>query len=302
MTSKKLPIHKQLRSPESPKKAKPKKTKAVVAGFTKAEKHQTVPGYVTALRSDGTVNIRINGDRFRGVPTMESYDIRHVGDKVTVLKSGPQYLVVGKVASDDITVMPTIFPTTFVEWSWGINNGKSDKRLWIGDQGSGYRVGRKSERFPTNDADYFARLGICYYNGSEPNLMNNPADTNKQIDLYFERDEWDGGFDGPASFTLFGVKNTGYFPADPTFGSLNYNTGLNPSSIDFTLEPGEMKIITLPDTWRNNIGAATLDANTIRGFVVEPSGSSISAQDVNTHTYGVFLPSISGGLRIFNPS
>lgn len=289
------PVHQQKkRSPEA-SKIKVKKTKALIKN-AKPQQSKAVTGYVTALRSDNTVNIRINGDRFRGVPTMDTYDPRSVGDKVQVIKHGSQYIVMGKLSSDDLDVSPTIFPVDYAQWTWGVDRGAGDKRLWIESEGNGFRVGRRSELFPVNDWDYFARLGIGFYNGSS-NLMTGPADTTKQIDVYVERDDWDDGYEGAATFTLFGVKNDS-MPSSPQ--SLQYQTTLNPGSIDFTLEPGEMKIITLPDTWRNNIGG-TVGADTIRGFVIEPAGSSNQPTDVNSHTFGIFT-TLTGGLRIFSPS
>lgn len=292
MTSRK-PIHKQLSSPESPKKPKVRKTKAVLKAAKNQPKNM-VTGTVSALRADGTVNVSINGFRYQGVPTMADYTPRNIGDRVMVHRQGGQLMVLGKVGSDDFAAAPGIYITNWAIYSWGVAMGTNDKALNYGLE----QVGRKSERFPVNDADYMARLAFSYYVSSSPNTMNGPADLTKNIDIYLERDEWDGGYDGPAGFTLFAIKNDA-LPADPS--GLQYQTGLTTPSIDFTLEPGEMKIITLPDDWRNSIGATTLDANSIRGFVIEPQGQSIAPFDVSEYTYGLFT-AMSGALRIYNQS
>lgn len=287
------PVHKQLSTPESNKKPRIKHTKKVIAYARGNAAQKMLKGTVTALRSDNTANIKIQGQRFNGVPLANfggtGVNALNVGDGVWVHHSGSQYLIFGKQNSDDLTNAPTIFPVAFPQWTWGVSDGLGDKTSY----GGYMTVGRKTEKFPANDADYLLRLGIQYYDGVN-NLMTGPADLVKQIDLFLERSEWDGGYDGPASFTLFGVKNDA-MPLDPA--NLVYQTTLVPASIDVTIEPGEMKIITLPDTWRNNIGG-TVGVDTIRGFVIEPQGSSIKASSLSQHTYGQFLASISGGLLI----
>lgn len=295
MTSK-LPLHKQLGSPENPKKPRPKKTKAVIRGSKNSRTY--VSGIVTALRSDGTVNVRIGGMRFNGVPTLETYDIRSVNDKVSIIKAGSQYIVLGKLGSDDMIPNPTVYPKSTAQWTWGAGGGASDHRMWVGDS----RVGRQSERFPISDSDYYARWGICYFDGST-NTLNGPADLVKQIDVYVERDEWDDGYEGAASFAMYGfVQQTGFLPED--IRTLAYNTTIVPNSIQFTLEPGEFKVLTLPDTWRNNIGAGSVSADTIRGFVIEPGVGGDKKRipaNINLHTYGRFV-GISGAVRIYDTS
>src|ERR1044072_4956421 len=172
-----LPIRKQGKSPEV-KKTKPKKTKATIRNSA-ATKSKLIVGFVTGLRSDNTVNIRINGDRFRGVPTMDTYDPRAVGDKVSIIKHGSQYIVMGKVSSDDLDVTPTICPKDYGQWTWGVNKGLSDRRMFIEYEVYGWRVGRKSEQFPVSDTDYFVRLGIGYWDGAN-NVMTGPAAPPKQ--------------------------------------------------------------------------------------------------------------------------
>lgn len=248
---------------------------------------------VTALRYDGTVNIRMNGDRYQGVPTMAEYDPRSVGDKVRVLfQNSGNPLVLGKLASDDLTAQPTIFPYEVASWTWGVDGGASDKYV----SGRLSVVGRQSEQFPTTAGDHYLRMGIGYWNGSA-NLMNGPADLEKNIDIYLERDEWDDGYEGGSRFSLFPIRND-QLPKDPSPGSLNYQTSLGPSSVDFTLEPGELKVVTLPEEWRNSIGAVTLDSTSIRGFIIEPQSTSVSPEDVNSHTYGKFTP-LTGALRMY---
>lgn len=290
------PVHKKRSNSPEAKKPKAKRTKAVVHR-SKVHQSKLLTGIVTALRADGSVNIRINGNRFQGVPTQESYDIRSIGDKVTVMKTGAQYMVMGKVGSDDLAAVPNVLPTTYLQYSFGINKGVDDRRLYIELMDGGYRVGRKSEQFPVSEFDIMAQLAIGYYSTS--NAMNSYSNAHPtyQIDFMAERSEWDDGYEGPASFTLFAIKNDA-LPESPS--SLSYQTTLNPASIDFTLEPGELKIITLPDTWRNNI-AATLSSASIRGFVIQPAGTSMSPEDISRYSYGMLTP-LTGTLRIADSS
>jgi hypothetical protein len=289
-----MPLHKaatKYSSPESSKKPKPVKyvSKYMVKGgqstgitFRSAQ--------VTALRYDGTVNLLMNGHRYQGVPTMAEYDPRNVGDKVRVVfQNNGNPLVLGKIASDDFTAAPTIFPAEYQTWTWAIGTTNQLNKFI---SGIGNIVGRKSEKQPVNDADYYLRLGIGYWNGTT-NIMNGPADTVKNIDIYLERDEWDEGYEGGAAFTLFAA---GYneLPMNP--GA--YQTWMTPGSIDFTLEPGELKIITLPESWRNSIGASSLNSTSIRSFVIEPQSSAPNVGSTNAHAYGRFT-NLTGALRIY---
>lgn len=276
--------------------SKSKPAQKVKKAFKNERKTSYHTAKVTALRNDGTVNLAYGGIRHMGVPTMASYDPRAVGDRVHILLStGGHMIVLGKVGSDDRLEQPTIFPVDVRTYTWGRPGG--DRYTPAGPGMGLFDVGRASENFPVGSYDTYRQGAFTYWDGTN-NLMTGPATLEKNIDLYLERDEWEvayDGYEGPSYFTLWPLKNNG-LPHRPQ--ELEFQDSLSVTRIDFTLEPGEVQVIQLPEVWRNNIGAAVVDSDTIKSFLVTPRAKSTYAGDAGARTYG-YMTTLTGGLRIY---
>jgi len=258
------------------------------------EDTQVRTGTVTAVRWDGTVNLQLGGQQFPGVACASSYSSRASGDRVQVIMHGGMPFVLGAIGEDPNAPAPEIFTTDQIQYTWGRNNSIGQEiRMYVND-GQEQRVGRPGSNDPTYPGDQFYQVAYSYYNGSV-NIMNGPADLVQQIDLFLGRDDWDSGDPGPAYLSLWPHKEDA-LPSDPQ--ALDIAASADPGNIDFTLEAGEMKVITLPDQWRDNIGATTLDANSIRGFVIRPAaaGTMPAAMD---NSYAL-LTNITCALRIYS--
>lgn len=90
-------------------------------GGAAALRHQGQQEYiatVTALWSNGAVNLLIKGGALRGVPAIESYQPRAVGDKVIVRVTRAGWYVVGKTGSITTeTVADAVVPPDVAD-SW----------------------------------------------------------------------------------------------------------------------------------------------------------------------------------------
>lgn len=275
-----------------PSRSKPSKA---FAQSMKADTNATVvkTGTVTAVRWDGTVNLQMGGLRFIGVACAQSWQDRQVGDRVQVIMHGGMPFVMGSIGGDPDTSIPEIFASDTAQYTWGYQNGdKPDTKIWA-NEGDPMRVGRPGSREPVYPKDTYYQAAWSYWDGAI-NDLNTQATPTESIDLFLARADWDEGDPGPAYFTLWGHKMDA-LPSTPQ--ALLLNTSLTPASIDFTLEAGEMKIITLPDTWRDNIGAATLDANTIRGFLITPQAPDGKPWAMD-NSYGVFN-TMTCGVRVY---
>ena len=67
--------------------------------------------------------------------------------------------------------------------------------------------------------------------------------------------------------------------------------------LDFTIEAGELQVLTLPDSWRDSIKATTLVASSIRGFLITPQASEGEPWAVD-NSYAI-LSTITGGVRMY---
>lgn len=252
-------------------------------------------GTVTAVRWDGTVNLTVGGVHFVAVACAQSYADRKPGDRVQIIMHGGMPFVLGSVGGDPNVPSPEIYPTDVKQFSWARPGG--DIRLYV-NEGTTQRIGRPGDGDPVYPGDVYYEAVYSYWDGVA-NTMNDPADTAQSMDIFLARDDWDEGDLGPANLTLTPHKMDA-IPNDPA--SILYQIGLDPPRLDFTLETGEMKIQTLPDTWRDNIGAATLTADTIRGFTISPQaidpaapkGSRMAVD--NSHA---ILTNITAALRIY---
>jgi hypothetical protein len=250
-------------------------------------------GSVTAVRWDGTVNLRMGGLRFVAVACSQSYQDRTVGDRVQVIMHGGMPFVMGSIGGDPDTSVPEIFPSDTAQYTWGYLNGDlPDQKLWV-NEGQPMRVGRPGTREPVYPNDTYYQAAWSYWNGTT-NDLNTDATPTDSIDIYVARADWDEGDPGPAFFTLWGHKMDA-LPNTPA--AVLLNASLTPASIDFTLEAGELKILTLPDTWRDNIGAAALDANSIRGFLITPQAPDGKPWAVD-NSYGIFN-TMTCGVRVY---
>ncbi len=275
-----------------PSRSKPSKA---FANAMKADTNATVvkTGTVTAVRWDGTVNLQMGGLRFVGVSCAQSYQDRQVKDRVQVIMHGGMPFVLGSVGGDPDTSVPEIFASDTAQYTWGYENGdKPDTKIWA-NEGLPMRVGRPGSRHPVYPGDTYYQAAWSYWDGAI-NDLNTQATPTESIDLFLARADWDEGDPGPAYFTLWGHKMDA-LPNTPQ--AVLINASLTPASIDFTLEAGELKIITLPDTWRDNIGAATLDANSIRGFLITPQAPDGKPWAVD-NSYGVFN-TMTCGVRVY---
>jgi hypothetical protein len=266
-----------------------------VTKFKPSDVNSTVvrTGTVTSVRWDGTVNLQLGGQRFPAVACSASYINRASGDRVQVLVHGGMPFVIGEIGQDPGSPAPEIFPNDQGQYTWGYQNTTGREiRLYV-NEGQDQRVGRPGSLRPTYLGDSYYQVAYSYWDGSQ-NVMVTVADLTQQIDIFFGRSDWDEGDPGPAYLSLWPQKGD-LLPIDPQ----NIQLGaVDPPNIDFTLEAGELKVITLPDSWRDNIGATTPDSNTIRGFLVRPAavGSIPYAVD---NSYAI-LNSISGALRIYS--
>ncbi|UTN91859.1 hypothetical protein SEA_STUFF_28 [Streptomyces phage Stuff] len=283
-----------------PAKPKPMKTRskpsAAFAKAMKADTNATVvrTGTVTAVRWDGSVNLGLGGQKFIGVACAQSYQDRKVGDRVQVIMHGGMPFVMGAVGGDPDSNSPDFFSTDQAQYTWGLNQTTGqNQKIWA-NEGMPMRIGRPGDREPVyGGKDVYYQAAFSYWDGAA-NQLNTDATPTDSIDLFVARSDWDEGDLGPAYFTLWGHKMDA-LPASPQ--SLLLNTSLDPKSIDFTLEAGELKVITLPDTWRDNIGAATLDANTIRGFLITPQAPDGEPWAVD-NSYAI-LSTLTCGVRVY---
>lgn len=262
----------------------------------RAENNATVirTGTVTAVRWDGTVNLNLGGQRFLAVACAQSYANRKAKDRVQVIMQGGMPFVLGAVGGDPDSNVPEIFPTYSQQYTWGRNGVLGqDVQLYVND-GQEQRVGRPGSVDPTyGPTDQYYQVVYSYWDGSA-NLMNGPADLVQSIDLFVGRSDWDEGDPGPAKLSLVPHKMDA-LPGNPQ--DILRPLTVDPLFIDFTLEAGEMKFITLPDDWRDNIGAATLDTNTIRGFMIRPQTPGGDANPVD-NSYAL-LADITCAIRIY---
>lgn len=276
-----------------PTRSKPsKQLAAMLKSSGNSTRVQT--GTVSAVRWDGTVNITLGGQRYIGIACAQSYADRKPGDRVQVVTHGGMPFVLGAVGGDPDAIAPEIYPTATEQYTWARNGSLSQDIKMFVNSDSDQRVGRLGTKNPVyGPTDQYYQAAYSYWDGAA-NIMNDPADTVQQIDFFVARSDWDDGDDGPAFLTLWPHKSDA-LPADPT--NLGFVTGLDQLSINFTLEAGELKIITLPDDWRDNIGAASLDANSIRGFVIRPQTTS-SGTDPVDNSYAM-LTVMTGALRVY---
>lgn len=278
-----------------PSRSKPS---AAFAKAMKADTNATVvkTGTVTAVRWDGTVNVIVMGQRFVGVACAQSYQDRQVPDRVQVIMHGGMPFVLGAVGGDPDANSPDTFSSDQMQYTWGLNNATAqDLKVWV-NEGQPQRVGRPGSIHPTYERDTYYQAAFSYWNGTTNDLngLHNAAEQAQSLDLFVARADWDEGDPGPAYLTLWAHKMDA-LPDNPQ--SILLNTSLDPASIDFTLEAGELKVITLPDAWRDNIKATTLDANSIRGFLITPQAPDGEPWAVD-NSYAI-LSTITGGFRMY---
>jgi hypothetical protein len=275
-----------------PTRSKPSKA---FAKSMKADVNATVvkTGTVTAVRWDGSVNVVIGAVRYVGVACSQAYQDRQRGDRVQMIIHGGMPFVMGSVGGDPDTDAPDFFSTDQQQYTWGLNNTKgANQKIWA-NEGQAQRVGRPGSQDPTYPNDQYYQVGLSYWDGTT-NTLNGPADTTQSIDFFVARELWDEGDPGPAYMTLWAHRMDA-LPNDPN--TILLQTGLDVASIDFTLEAGEQQIITLPDSWRDSIGAATLDTNSIRGFMITPQAPDGEPGAVD-NSYAI-LSTLTGGVRIY---
>jgi hypothetical protein len=275
-----------------PSRSKPS---AALARSLKADANATVvkTATVTAVRWDGSVNLQMGGQHYVAVACNQGYQDRQPGDRVQVIMHGGMPFVLGSIGGDPDSSVPEIFPTDTAQYTWGLNNTSAqDQKIWAND-GQQMRVGRPGSIHPTYPGDTYYMAAWSYWDGAA-NQLNDDTMPTTSIDVFVARTDWDEGDPGAAYFTLWGHKMDA-LPNSPQ--SLLLNVALTPASIDFTLEAGEVKIITLPDTWRDNIGAAVLDANTIRGFLITPQAPDGEPWAVD-NSYAVFN-NMTCGARVY---
>jgi hypothetical protein len=275
-----------------PTRSKPSKA---FAKAMKADTNATVvkTGTVTALRWDGSVNVNIGGQRFIGVACAQGYQDRTVGDRVQVIMHGGMPFVMGAIGGDPDANSPEFFSSDQQQYTWGLRGlTGADQKIWA-NEGTPQRIGRPGSRTPVYPNDSYYMAAYSYWDGAVNNL-NGPADTTQSIDLFVARELWDEGDPGPAYLTLWAHKMDA-LPNDPQ--TILLQTTLDVPSIDFSLEAGEQQVITLPDSWRDSIGATTLDSNSIRGFLITPQAPDGEPWAVDNSYANLSI--ITGGVRIY---
>ncbi len=274
------------------------KPSAAFAKTMKADTKATVvkTGKITALRWDGTVNLTIGAARFVGVACNQAYADRAIGDRVQVIMHGGMPFVMGAIGGDPETDAPDFFSTDQEQYTWGLNGLKNaDQKIWAND-GRPQRIGRPGDRTPVYPGDTYYMSAYSYWDGST-NLLNgahNAAEQAQSLDLFVAREIWDEGDVGPAYLTLW-AHTMDALPNDPQ--AIVLNTATDTPSINFTLEAGEQKIITLPDSWRDSIKATTLVSSSIRGFLITPQAPDGEPFAVD-NSYALLTIS-TGGVRMY---
>jgi len=278
-----------------PTRSKPSKA---FSRAMKADTNATVvkTGTVTAVRWDGSVNVIVGGQRFVAVACAQSYSDRSPGDRVQVIMHGGMPFVMGVVGGDPDAATPEWFSNDAQQYTWGRNNQtNNDQKVWA-NEGLPMRIGRPGSIHPVYPGDNYYQAAWSYWDGATNSLngAHNAAEQAQSLDLFVARADWDEGDYGPAYFTLWGHKMDA-LPDDPQ--AILLQTTLDPPSIDFTLEAGELKVITLPDSWRDNIKATTLTVDTIRGFLITPQAPDGEPWAVD-NSYAI-LSTITGGMRMY---
>lgn len=286
--------------PKSTSASKPVSTKpsAAFAKAMKADVNATVvrTGTVTAIRWDGSVNLTMGATRFVGVSCAQSYSDRAAGDRVQVIMHGGMPFVLGAIGGDPGAASPDYFTVDQQQFTWGLYGQKTqDQKVWV-NEGQPQRVGRPGSRQPVYPKDQYYQAVFAYWDGTT-NLLNglhNAAEQLQSLDLWIARADWDEGDPGPAYMTLW-AHCMDVIPNDPQTILLNVAT--DTPSIDFTLEAGELQVLTLPDSWRDSIKATTLVASSIRGFLITPQAPDGEPFAVD-NSYAI-LSTITGGVRMY---
>lgn len=250
---------------------------------------------VTAVADDGTVNIVLGGGLLLGVPCLSSYLNRTVGDVVQVLQVDKRLVVQCKIGDEvDLTDALSIPPETVVQWGTSAPGGSgwvhatdvyvkrnqvfavystgspdptptasTHTTLSASDQGS-WRDGRRNHdeddviqgAWPTYPHPY---SGLWLYGTSIASACSGHTVSSMQFTITRRRGS--GGVFGGASMHLY---LHGYTTAPSGMPSLysQWNPG--------TLEPGEVKHLSLPASW-----VSALASGSARGIGCKASvGSS----------------------------
>jgi hypothetical protein len=274
------------------------KPSAAFAKSMKSDVNATVvkTGTVSAIRWDGTINLTMGATRYVGVACAQSYSDRTVGDRVQVIMHGGMPFVLGAIGGDPDSAAPDFFSSDQQQYTWGLYGVANQDQMVYVNEGQPQRVGRPGSRKPTYPKDQYYQAVYSYWNGTSNDLngLHNTAEQAQSLDLFIAREIWDEGDPGPAYLTLW-AHCMDALPTSPQ--SIVLNTATDTPHIDFTIEAGELQVITLPDSWRDSIKATTLVASSIRGFMITPTAPDGEPGAVD-NSYAV-LSTITGGVRMY---
>ncbi|MFI6986019.1 hypothetical protein ACIBSV_46705 [Embleya sp. NPDC050154] len=190
---------------------------------------------VTALRIDGRINgVDSWGGHVIGIPALDTYQDRAVGDRVLVADVSGAPHVIGRIGPDPVYAGPAVQPVEGASF------------LSSGDRTGGEDVTRQGA--PDRDG---APLQAAYFYGTALSTAAAGAST---VRVWIARDPILHGSFGPQVARLF--LHAATTPPATGFTELGaYAPLLVP------LEVGEVRVVQIPEAWR-----AALAAGTARGF------------------------------------
>lgn len=217
------------------------KASSILAGMTTPQDPPvgSKPATVSAIREDGKVNLAYQGGTVLGAKCFPSYTNRKVGDQVQVIYCDGQWTVLGTYGSDPNYTGPANSANRYRNYNFNSLTA-----------GNAYDLRPAQQGFTNQGIDTVPLFPAWqYYNGSTNNLTSVGAVST--IKIWMARQAGDGGLDGAVALRL---NPHGY----DTLPESGFTTLAGYTGVSFTLERGEVRVISLPSDWVSAITAATI--------------------------------------------
>lgn len=236
----------------------------------------SVRGTITALREDGSVNVLVNGSRMVGVPCLNTYANRAIGDVVQVLQAGSAWVVLGAFGPDpDVKTLNLPDAVGMITRMFHQFNNTD-----LSVEGPPFWVGQN----PNTPAAPPTQL-VCFY-GNELQFVASGHQLSP-IYLAVARTADSIGNDGPLTLQIV-PHNQGGSVLTPAAPIVPVTTL---SALRVSLEVGERRDVQLPADW---VAALTATVPTIAGFIFAPDQTNDVGSFYNT-TYTPLSP-LTGGV------
>lgn len=234
--------------------------------------NQFYTGRVTAYRSDGAVNLVVNGRQLFGIPCLDAYQGRAADDIVQVGRIGNLWLVLGRVGAD---------PYAFTG-----NNPPTATSSFIGTMPSGGGGGVVAQGCSGLGGDT-AQATAAWFYGTALNAACAATGTST-LNITFSRHTL--AYGQPQAQTVYLYPHI--YPsvaAAVSAGFAAYTSGSFAAPLRFTLEQGETTTITLPTIWFNGFKAGTFLGVCAGGpqLQVQPAGQDYVVFDQDSGFFNV---------------